>query len=133
MPYVCCSLELIIFLRNLDAALAFDSLECFINPSCAGLDMVTTRETHLVTSAGEMAVFLVTGAVAESHLREPYKSGYSTDKCVHHLRIVPFAQEFQIAMAYIGNAFNLQELVAPVGGPTFVLSSRKEGAGSSCE
>lgn len=67
-----------------------------------------THENWLVTSgAGETAVFLVTGAVAESHLREPYELGYSTDKWVHHLRIVPFSQEFQIAMAYLGNAFNL--------------------------
>lgn len=114
--------------------MAFDSVECFVNLSQASLSLVIAWDTQLITSAsGKTAIFLMTGAVAESHLREPYKSGYSTDKRVPCVRIVPFSQEFQLAVAYPGNTFGLRELVAPVGGPTSVLSSPKEGAGSGCE
>jgi hypothetical protein len=86
-----------------------------------------------MSSSGNNTVFLVTGVVAESFLREPFDSGYTGDKCVHQLWIIPFSQEFQLLVAYLGASFGLQEMVGPVAGPTFNLSTRKEGATSVCE
>jgi hypothetical protein len=114
--------------------LAFESIACFVNPAHAKLSYVKTQDSRLVVaSTGDNAVFLVTGCIAKSFLRQPYNSGYSTDKPVHHLRIVPMSQEFQIALAYIGNAFGVRDLAGPMSGPTFALSTQKEGAGTGCE
>lgn len=36
-------------------------------------------------------------------------------------------------VVYSGNTFGVQDLAGPVTGPTFVLSTWKEGASSACE
>ena len=120
--------------RSLDAALAFETYGCFLNPARASLSFVRAKDSRLVTSdTGENAVFLITGCVGETYLRTPYSSGYDSDKRVYRLRLVPLSQEFQLVVAYLGNAFGVRDLAGPVSGPTFALSTRKEGASSGCK
>jgi hypothetical protein len=120
--------------RNLDAALAFEHYGCFLNPARASLSFVRAKDSRLVTSdTGENAVFLITGCVGDTYLRTPYSTGYDSDKRVHRLRLVLLSQEFQLTVAYLGNAFGVHDLVGPVSGPTFALSTRKEGASSGCK
>jgi hypothetical protein len=81
----------------------------------------------------ENAVFLIPGLIEESYLCTPFESTYSGGSfCVHRIQLAPISQEFHLAIAYLGNAFGVQDLAGPIVGSGIYLSTRKEGSTTNC-
>jgi hypothetical protein len=121
--------------RNFFHALNFTNLGCFVNPVLAPLSIVEVRERRLVMAGTqENAVFFLTGLVQGSYLRTPYVSMYNLDSSrVHRLELAPFGGQFRRAIAYLGTAFGVSEMAGPIVDSHVNISTRKEGAASTCQ
>jgi len=109
----------------------FSHMQHFLNPVCVPPSYLTKHSSRVcIANAGSYppnVLLLMTGAVSECNLREPYKTIQGM-KMIHsrRIRIFPFLLEYECTMACIGLTLRLNQVMAGVVAGSVYFSTRSE-------
>ncbi|KAF8329029.1 hypothetical protein F5887DRAFT_1081410 [Amanita rubescens] len=121
--------------RQLTAAVKFTHTLPFLNPSRASPNLVAYDAGKICfkgenSKQGRNAVFLTTGLVVESQLKNPTDSSINASHKIRQVVLLPFAGEVQRLLAYIGTVFETDEYLCLLDSGSLLLTTRREGAGA---
>lgn len=117
--------------RRIILAVTFSHSQHFVNPARVPPSYLSKNSNRIViANAGSYppnALLLMTGAVSECNLREPYETirGLKTIRS-RRIGIFPFLLEYERTMACIGLTLGLNQVMAGVVAGSVYFSTRSE-------
>jgi len=117
--------------RHIILVVTFSHTQHFVNPACIPPSYLTKHSNHVcIANAGSYppnVLLLMTGAMSECNLHEPYETIWGMKMiCSHRIRIFPFLLEYECTMACIGLTLRLNQVMAGVVAGSVYFSTRSE-------